>query len=196
MTQDKRKTIVRAGYDALGPRYVPERRYEIAAEILAATIEQLGEQLPPDALRDSARRVGQAIGSAARKHVGRRRGRKRLREALVETLRERGYEPREATSGEIRLGNCPFHALADDHRRLICGMNLALADGLLDGLGDGALARLDPQPSQFCVTIGPQGPAGVKAVKGSGDQGCASIVDACARMTIWASPASTSRTRT
>ena len=50
MTQDKRKTIVTAAYDALGPRYVPDRRYEIAAEILAATIEQLGEQLPPDAL--------------------------------------------------------------------------------------------------------------------------------------------------
>lgn len=147
-----------------GPREVtvslPERRYEIAAELFAETIEQLGEELPPDALRNSARRIGQAVGSEARKRVGRRPGQKRLRRVLVETLRGRGYEPREVTSGEILLGNCPFHALVEDHRQLICGMNLALADGLLDGLGDGALARLDPRPGQCCVTIGPGGPRG------------------------------------
>ncbi len=145
-----------------GPREVavsmPERHYEIAAQLFAETLEQLGEQLPPDALRNSARHVGEAVGSDARKRVGRRPGQKRLHEALVETLRECGYEPREAASGEILLGNCPFHALVEDHRQLICSMNLALADGLLDGLGDGALARLDPRPGQCCVTIGPGGP--------------------------------------
>ncbi len=142
-----------------GPREtrvsMPERRYEIAAGVLAETIEQLGQQLPPDVLRDSAHRVGQAVGSEARERVGRRPGKKRLRAALLDSLRERGYEPREAGSGEVRLGNCPFDALVDDHRQLVCGMNLALADGLLDGLGDDRSARLDPQPGQCCVAIGP-----------------------------------------
>jgi hypothetical protein len=33
-------------------------------------------------------------------------------------------------------------------------MNLALAEGILDGLGEGRLrARLDPQPGQCCVAI-------------------------------------------
>jgi hypothetical protein len=36
-------------------------------------------------------------------------------------------------------------------------MNLALADGILDGLGDDRLsARLDPQPGQCCVAIAPE----------------------------------------
>jgi predicted ArsR family transcriptional regulator len=70
-------------------------------------------------------------------------------------LRERGYEPREVEDGEIRLGNCPFHALVEDHRQLVCGMNLALAEGMIDGLADGRVtARLDPQPGQCCVAIG------------------------------------------
>jgi predicted ArsR family transcriptional regulator len=77
-----------------------------------------------------------------------------VREALLESLRERGYEPREAPDGDIRLGNCPFHALAEDHRELVCGMNLELAAGLIDGLGEpGVEARLDPQPGQCCVAI-------------------------------------------
>ncbi|MDQ2935520.1 MAG: transcriptional regulator [Chloroflexota bacterium] len=157
-----------------GPRQVtvslPERRYEIAAELFAETIEQLGEQLPPDALRAAARRVGQAVGSAARKRLGGRPGQKRLRLALVETLRERGYQPREAASGEIELGNCPFHALVDDHRPLACGMNLALADGLLDGLGASNEARYHPEPGQCCVIIGsPGGSLGPEIAKGSGD---------------------------
>jgi predicted ArsR family transcriptional regulator len=133
---------------------LPERRYEIPAHLFAATIEQLARQLPPDTLRTSARELGELVGSTARAHAGKRPGRKRLREAMLETLAERGYEPREMSS-EIRLGNCPFHALVDDHRALVCGMNLALAVGLIDGLGDRSVeARLDPQPDQCCVAIG------------------------------------------
>ena len=85
------------------------------------------------------------------------------------TLRERGYEPREAASGEIRLANCPFHELVGDHRELVCGMNLALADGLLDAIGDDEFARLDPQRGQCCVAIGPLEGETEKALKGLGD---------------------------
>jgi predicted ArsR family transcriptional regulator len=146
-----------------GPREVavslPDRRYEVAAEVFAQTIEELGGQLPPEALRGPARRVGHAIGATARRAIGSRPSQRRLRGALVETLAVRGYEPRVEPSGEIRFGNCPFHALVDDHRALTCGMNLAIADGLLDGLGVRAAARLDPQPGGCCVAIGPRGSA-------------------------------------
>jgi predicted ArsR family transcriptional regulator len=136
---------------------LPERRYDIAAQLFAKTIEGLDRQLPPDALRISSREVGQLIGTAGRKRAGRRPSQKRLRAALLETLVERGYEPRE-TAGEIRLGNCPFHALVDEHRQLVCGMNLAIVDGLIGGLGDRTVAaRLDPQPGQCCVAIGRAG---------------------------------------
>lgn len=141
-----------------GPREVavslPDRRYEVPAQLFAETIEQLDAQLPLDALGVSARGMGEGVGFAARKRAGRRPSQKRLRAALLETLAERGYQPRD-TAGEIRLGNCPFDALVDDHRELVCGMNLALADGLISGLGArSVVARLDPQPGQCCVAIG------------------------------------------
>ncbi len=46
-----------------------------------------------------------------------------------------GYEPVDE-EGTIRLRNCPFDALVEEHRPLVCGTNLALAQGILDGLGD------------------------------------------------------------
>lgn len=146
----------------LGPREfavsLPERRYEFAAQLFAKTIEQLAGELPPAALRSAARDVGELVGSETRKRAGRRPSQRRLRKELIETLAERGYQPREA-SGEIRLGNCPFHALVGDHRQLVCGMNLELTAGLIVGLGDhDGEARLDPQPGQCCVAIGRAGP--------------------------------------
>jgi predicted ArsR family transcriptional regulator len=134
---------------------LPGRRYDVAARLFAETLEQVVPQVPPDVLRASARRAGEAAGIAARRRAGPRAGRKRRRRALLDTLRERGYEPRESETGEIRFGNCPFHALVEEHRPLVCGMNLALAEGLLEELGDGVQARLDPQPGLCCVAIGP-----------------------------------------
>jgi predicted ArsR family transcriptional regulator len=143
-----------------GPREVavslPQRQYEVPARMFAETIEQLAGRVPPDALRDSARRLGRAAGTAARRRAGPRPGRGRRRAALLEALRERGYEPLEQASGGIRLGNCPYHALVDDHRDLVCGMNVALGEGLLEGIGDADLvARLDPQPGLCCLAIAP-----------------------------------------
>ncbi len=133
---------------------LPDRRYELAARLFADTIEDTHGEIPPDRLRAAARGHGTTVGSAARRETGPRPSRKRLRAGLLATLRQRGYEPRETEGGEIRLGNCPFHALVQDHRQLVCGMNLALAEGMIDGLGDDRLrARLDPQPDQCCVAI-------------------------------------------
>ena len=134
---------------------LPERHYDVPATLFADALERAGGAVPPDSLRTAAHTEGRTVGAAARRGAGKRPGRRRLRTALLETLRDRGYEPRETPAGEIRLANCPFHALVDDHRDLVCGMNLALADGMLDGLGDRRLeARLDPQPGQCCVAIG------------------------------------------
>jgi predicted ArsR family transcriptional regulator len=135
---------------------LPDRRYEVPALVFAETIEQMAGTVPPDTLRASARRVGEAAGSAARKRAGARAGRRQRHTALVEALRERGYAPLEAESGEIRFANCPFHSLVDEHRPLVCGMNLALTEGLIDRLGDAVEARLDPQPGFCCVAITPK----------------------------------------
>jgi predicted ArsR family transcriptional regulator len=69
-------------------------------------------------------------------------------------LRERGYEPFTDDEGDIRLRNCPYHALVEEHRPLVCGMNLAMIDGVVEGAGEtGLTARLDTQPGLCCVAI-------------------------------------------
>jgi predicted ArsR family transcriptional regulator len=134
---------------------LPERRYDVAAELFAKALESIAGSEPPAALRGAAHDLGESLGRGARRHAGPRPGRGRLRAALESALRDRGYEPFETPSGEIRLRNCPFHALVDDHRDLVCGTNLALTEGLVEGLGDPRLeARLDSQPGLCCVVIG------------------------------------------
>jgi predicted ArsR family transcriptional regulator len=144
-----------------GPREVavslPDRRYETVARLLAETIERISGDVPPPALEAAARAVGETEGTAALRQAGRRPSRARRRDALIGALRGLGYEPRAASSGEIRLGNCPYRALVEDHRPLVCGMNLALAEGLLAGVADNSVfARLDPQPGMCCVAVGPR----------------------------------------
>jgi predicted ArsR family transcriptional regulator len=132
---------------------LPERRYDVAAGLMADALEDASDDGPPKSLRAAAQRLGEEVGRSARAAAGPRPSRARRRAALVESLAERGYEPHEQ-GGELRLGNCPFVAVVDEHQDLVCGMNLALADGLLDGLGETrATTRLDRQPGQCCVAI-------------------------------------------
>jgi predicted ArsR family transcriptional regulator len=70
-----------------------------------------------------------------------------------EVLARHGYEPR-IVAEELCLANCPFDRLATDHTELVCGLNLALIDGVLDGLQVERLrARLAPQPGFCCVKV-------------------------------------------
>ena len=55
-------------------------------------------------------------------------------------LTQQGYEPCGGADGVIRLRNCPFHQLTEQHREVVCGMNLALVEGLVDGPRRGRLA--------------------------------------------------------
>lgn len=62
-------------------------------------------------------------------------------------------KPARATK-EIRLRNCPFHALVDQHKELTCSMNLALIDGVVSELDiPGVKAVLDPRPRMCCVAL-------------------------------------------
>ena len=102
-----------------------------------------------DALRAAARAAGRRLAEDAPSRC------RRTRRAtpVGELLARYGYEPAPAADGLV-LANCPFHRLAEDYTELVCGMNLDLVDGVLDGLGPGGLgARLDPGPDRCCVTI-------------------------------------------
>ncbi|HET6746016.1 MAG TPA: helix-turn-helix domain-containing protein [Candidatus Limnocylindria bacterium] len=130
---------------------LPQRRYEVAAELMAATIGQPSGGL--ETLEDVAHRYGSTLGSEARRRAGPRAGAAKRRTAVASVLRDAGYQP-VVRDGEVRLLNCPFHELAQRHRDVTCNMNLAMLRGILAGAGlpEGA-ARLDPQPGTCCVAI-------------------------------------------
>jgi len=139
---------------------LPERRYETAARLFAETLDRVaaGDDGPPRQLRDAAHEVGEEAGANAAKTAGRPRSRSGRRDAVMAALRDRGYEPFAGEDREIRLRNCPYHALVDEHRPLVCGMNLALVEGVVDGVGaTGLEARLDTQPGLCCVAIAEAG---------------------------------------
>jgi predicted ArsR family transcriptional regulator len=117
---------------------VPPREYELAAGLLAEAAETSDEAR--NSLDAVAARAGRQLGGEG----------KSLEEALV----TRGYEPFEEEAGVIRLRNCPFHRLAEQHRDVVCGMNRSYLQGVLDGLGrDDVTASLEPEPGRCCVAI-------------------------------------------
>ncbi len=157
---------------------LPERRYELMAELFASAVEARAEIVPPEELVAAARAGGYEIGSAVRSErertevggettgamppavragaalSGDRLGGEADLARLVEVLADVGYEPAPMDDGVLMLRNCPFDALVDRHRTLVCGTNLAFVEGLLAGLGvSDAVARLDPGPGRCCVVF-------------------------------------------
>jgi predicted ArsR family transcriptional regulator len=122
---------------------VPPRSYDTAGRLLAEAVERAGLDRELQAV---ARERGAAQASAD----------------PVETLRAQGYEPfRDEDEDLVRLRNCPFHALAEEYPALVCGMNLALIEGLLgprdeeDGVAEAGewTAEMAPGPDRCCVAL-------------------------------------------
>ncbi len=139
---------------------VPERHYQLAAELLAQAVERAGEGAGDldieDLLADVARAHGHDIARGLRSttnEVEAGDARRLLLARLVDLLVRHGYEPR-VSGGVITMANCPFHALAEEHRELVCHMNHDLLSGVAEEAGlPPETARLDPQPGRCCVTI-------------------------------------------
>jgi predicted ArsR family transcriptional regulator len=126
---------------------VPPREYELAARLLVQAVEADPGGSSRAALAEAARRLGTELGSAFRPTAAER--------SVEGVLTQQGYEPCRGGDGVIRLRNCPFHQLAEQHRDVVCGMNLALVEGLVAGLGAGGWhPALDPRPGHCCVAIG------------------------------------------
>ncbi len=132
----------------------PPQNYGLIARVLTASI---GDARSKEAADVAARARGLEIGTEARARAGRDPSDQTLIRKLTEVLRENGYEPIRK-GGELRLRNCPFDSLAKDYRDLVCGMNLAMQRGVLDGLGARRVeAMFEPTPGACCVAfkIGP-----------------------------------------
>ncbi|WP_030959951.1 helix-turn-helix transcriptional regulator [Streptomyces sp. NRRL S-378] len=137
---------------------LPARDYRTAAELLAEAAEEAGLDA---GLCAAAHRRGEALRGAAEPCGG-------LAEAM-ELLAARGYEPHleagelgEADEGDeagqgdrggvVRMRNCPFHVVAERFPPLVCGMNLALLEGLI-GTDGPVRARMDARPGECCVVV-------------------------------------------
>jgi predicted ArsR family transcriptional regulator len=128
---------------------LPERSYDLAGDLLAAALTEAEDtgRPPREVLGQHAFERGRELGAAVdRTEVG-------GRDATLRVLEDNGFEPR-AEDGGITLVNCPFHRLARTHTELVCGMNLRLIDGVLDGIpGAGLAASLRPTPGLCCVRL-------------------------------------------
>jgi predicted ArsR family transcriptional regulator len=148
--------LYRRGSDEVSAS-VPERRYDLAGSLLATAIAETERTGVPitESLTASARAAGRVIGEEAADATGQATTRDGRRRAVLDLLARHGYEPAVGRRGEIALVNCPFHRLAEEHRSLVCGMNLDFLAGLLEGIGpaDRLSARLAPEPGFCCVRI-------------------------------------------
>ena len=114
---------------------LPQRDYQLAGRLLARAVTDAEREgiAVGLALGRAARRTGHALGDRARRAAGARPTPTDLLAAATGVLVDCGYEPRTDGTGLV-LANCPFHGLAEEYTDLVCGMNLDLLSGLLDGL--------------------------------------------------------------
>jgi predicted ArsR family transcriptional regulator len=120
---------------------VPPRAYRSAAALLAETVERSGaEAVLHEVSYEHGRRA--ATGGPGNGTGG-----------PGELLAAHGYHP-VASDDRIELRNCPFHRLAAEFPPIVCGMNLALIEGLLAGAGvDDWAPGMDAAPGRCCVTV-------------------------------------------
>jgi len=128
---------------------VPQRHYDLAGLVLARAVASAERTDAPiaSAVHREAVAHGRELarGSAATKRSAIRK--------VADVLAVNGYEPC-VDKDSITLANCPFHALAREETHLVCGMNLALIEGIIDGANaDGVEAVLQPCEGQCCVRV-------------------------------------------
>jgi predicted ArsR family transcriptional regulator len=125
---------------------VPPRQHGLLASVLLEALVQGG----PGAARaaaEAARRRGGALGRAAPERGG-------VLARARAALEDLGFEPYESDPWTLRLGNCPFHPVADESREIVCGLNQRLIAGLLPGIGaEGLEAILAPRAGECCVEV-------------------------------------------
>ncbi len=130
---------------------VPPREYELAARLLAHAVSADVSGTARVELDQAARQFGTNLGRGSRASGVATAD--DVSDAEV-ALSDHGFEPWRDADGSVKLANCPFHKLAAQYPDLVCGMNLALIDGLVQGLGlAGVHPVLDPQPGRCCVAI-------------------------------------------
>jgi predicted ArsR family transcriptional regulator len=129
---------------------LPPRRYRLAGELMTRALAGSYEEGGRKTLQKDAHERGRRMGEEARTRA-------RSLPSAVGLLRDIGFEPERERGGRVVLKNCPFDALARQSREVVCGMNLALVQGMVEGLGlEDAEVALEPAPGRCCVVLRPK----------------------------------------
>ncbi|HEX6325832.1 MAG TPA: helix-turn-helix domain-containing protein [Jiangellaceae bacterium] len=134
---------------------LPERRYELAGDVLATAVDRsIREGVPiAESVRDAAAEAGRRLAAGFLVDDDQSGPEHEDLERTVRVLTRHGYEPQRSGS-RVRLANCPFDRLATDHTDLVCGLNLALIGGVIDGLQiRGVTPELAPERGLCCVQL-------------------------------------------
>jgi predicted ArsR family transcriptional regulator len=132
---------------------LPPRKYDLAADLLSQAVEDAGDRPAREALSKVAHRFGRRLGAQLRARLGRPESNEQQVDAIADALERYGYEPR-CDERSVRLANCPFDSLAQGHRELVCGMNLSLVEGVIEGIGAESLeACRQARAGECCVSL-------------------------------------------
>lgn len=124
---------------------IPRRDYLLAARVFADALAEDETGTVLQAVTGVARRLGvSAAGEVVEAGA---------KPSAEETLAALGYEP--YRDGDVvRVRNCLFDSLVEDHKDLACTMNLGLVEGVLDRIEDRThRACLDPGEGRCCVAL-------------------------------------------
>jgi predicted ArsR family transcriptional regulator len=142
------------GYLPTADSAAGQRRYRLLAEMLASLIT--GTVPEPGAAAAEAGRAWGAYLTQQPPPYQRVTAAEAVAK-LTATMEEMGFAPQLAADGEgryqLRLHQCPFREVAEQHRDVICGLHLGLMRGAFDLMRAPVTAdRLDPfvEPS-LCV---------------------------------------------
>ncbi len=135
---------------------VPERNYDLAAELLVRAVEESAAD--GGSARDALLRGARSRGRAAAEASG--------GAGLAGLLTAEGYRPADDGAEGLVLLNCPFHRVAQGHAGVVCAMNGAFLAGAAEGCGEdpGRIEALDIEdlrdrgsagPAQCCARIRP-----------------------------------------
>jgi predicted ArsR family transcriptional regulator len=137
----------RIGYRATSDGPAGRRHYRLLAEMLASVIS--GTMPDPGAVAEQA---GHAWGGYLTEQPPpyQRLSAAQAVAKLTDTMEEIGFAPQavpdaDGAAYELRLRQCPFREVAQQHREVICGLHLGLIRGAFDLMRAPVTAeRLDP----------------------------------------------------
>lgn len=136
---------------------LPPKNYELLARLLAQAAMGGQDASAADGLGETARNLGTTLGNQARREAGARPSRDRLLAAGASVLTDCGFEAAVVPSGLV-LRNCPFSPLSKEFTPVVCSMNLAIMQGVVEGLRlKGIEAQLVPPSGRCCVVLRPPG---------------------------------------